>query len=143
MNKDKCPECQNEGKKLSFMPVKKLLKDSSRVEETAYSLCMDKECNVSYYNTDIGQVYHKDDLGVSLWYKSDAEPKYVCYCAEVTEEEVIDAVVNKEAKNMDDIIRLTGAMNNSNCKENNPLGKCCHKVIEEAIEKGLEMKKSL
>ncbi|HFH8914459.1 TPA: (2Fe-2S)-binding protein, partial [Streptococcus agalactiae] len=27
-----------------------------------------------------------------------------------------------------------------NCKENNPLGVCCHKIIQEAIDKGLKMK---
>ncbi|MBM7581540.1 hypothetical protein JOD02_000363 [Caldicoprobacter guelmensis] len=31
-------------------------------------------------------------------------------------------------------------MKNSNCKVNNPMGVCCHKVIEEAINKGLAMK---
>ncbi|HOV54308.1 MAG TPA: (2Fe-2S)-binding protein, partial [Fervidobacterium sp.] len=33
---------------------------------------------------------------------------------------------------------ITGAMKNSNCKENNPLGVCCHKIIQEAIDKGLK-----
>jgi len=34
---------------------------------------------------------------------------------------------------------ITGSMKNSNCKENNPLGVCCHKIIQEAIDKGLAM----
>lgn len=39
-----------------------------------------------------------------------------------------------------DIIEITGAMKNSQCQKNNPLGKCCHKIIQEAIDKGLSMK---
>ena len=31
-------------------------------------------------------------------------------------------------------------MKNSLCKENNPLGVYCHKIIQEAIDKGLTMK---
>ncbi|HGI3756894.1 TPA: (2Fe-2S)-binding protein, partial [Streptococcus agalactiae] len=54
--------------------------------------------------------------------------------------QVIEAVVKHGAKSVKEVNAITGAMKNSNCKENNPLGVCCHKIIQEAIDKGLKMK---
>jgi hypothetical protein len=34
---------------------------------------------------------------------------------------------------------LTGAMSNSDCQKKNPLGKCCHKIVQDAIDKGLNI----
>lgn len=72
--------------------------------------------------------------------KKDADPKYACYCSKVTEDQVIEAVVKHGAKTVKEVNAITGAMKNSLCKENNPLGVCCHKIIQEAIDKGLTMK---
>ncbi len=41
---------------------------------------------------------------------------------------------------MDEVLRLTGAMNVAQCQKNNPLGKCCHQIIQDAIDKALAMK---
>ena len=79
-------------------------------------------------------------VSVPIWFKKDANPKYACYCSKVTEEQVIEAVVKNGAKTVKEVNAITGAMKNSNCKENNPLGVCCHKIIEEAIDKGLALK---
>ena len=49
-----------------------------------------------------------------------------------------EAVVKHGAKTVKEVNVVTGAMKNSNCKENNPLGVCCHKIIQEAIDKGLK-----
>lgn len=43
------------------------------------------------------------------------------------------------AKNIKDIIRLTGAMKNGKCEINNPLGKCCSPYINQTINKALLM----
>ena len=83
---------------------------------------------------------NKQQVKVPIWFKKDADPKYACYCNEVTEEQVIEAVVKLGAKTVKEVNAITGAMKNSNCKENNPLGVCCHKIIQEAIDKGLTMK---
>lgn len=61
--------------------------------------------------------------------KKDADPKYACYCSKVTEDQVIEAVVKHGAKTVKEVNAVTGAMKNSLCKENNPFGVCCHKII--------------
>ena len=80
-----------------------------------------------------------EDESTSLVDKKDANPKYICYCNHVTEEDIINAVVSHGAKDMKDIIRLTGAMKNAQCETKNPLGKCCGPIIEEIIEKALDL----
>ena len=75
-----------------------------------------------------------------IWFKKDANPKYICYCNKVTEEQIIDAVLNHNAKSVKDIIKVTGAMKNAKCEINNPLGKCCSPYIKEVIDKTIELR---
>jgi len=59
------------------------------------------------------------------------------YCSKVTVDQVIDAVEEYGANTVKEEYAITGAMKNANCKENNTLGVCCHKIIQDAIDKGL------
>lgn len=54
--------------------------------------------------------------------------KYVCYCNQVTENDIKDAIT-QGAKNVQEVIQITGAMKNSNCAVNNPKGTCCYSDI--------------
>ena len=54
--------------------------------------------------------------------------EYVCYCNHVNEQDIIDAI-NDGAKDVNEVIEMTGAMKNSNCAVNNPKGKCCYSDI--------------
>lgn len=54
--------------------------------------------------------------------------EYVCYCSKVTEQNIIDAIKNG-AKNVAEVIKATGAMQNSNCAVHNPKGSCCYSDI--------------
>ena len=105
-----------------------------------YFICMNEECNVVYFNPSLDMFYRRDQIKVPIWFKKDADPKYICYCNGVTEEQIINAVTNHGAKDMKDIIRLTGAMKNGQCERKNPLGKCCGPIIQETIEKAINIK---
>lgn len=139
---NKCPVCDNEGIPVSKITVEHLVADDylKTVEGDRYWICMNEDCNVVYYNTDIGIKFLKDQVSVPIWFKKDANPKYACYCSKVTEEQVIEAVVKDGALTVKEVNAITGSMKNCNCKEKNPLGVCCHKIIQEAIDKGLAMK---
>lgn len=54
--------------------------------------------------------------------------EYICYCNKVTEQDIINAIKNG-ANKIEDVIKVTGAMKNSNCKVNNPKGTCCYSDI--------------
>lgn len=57
----------------------------------------------------------------------------------VTEQQILDAVLTDGARNMKDIIRLTGAMKNGQCEIKNPSGKCCHAFVQNAINKWISI----
>lgn len=138
-----CPVCGEEGKLVKNVTVKHMVIDKSKeqVGDNDYYLCMNEACSVVYYDQESDNRFNKEDVREPIWFKNDANPKYICYCNKVTEEQIFDAVVNKDAKNMKDIIALTGAMKNGKCEINNPLGKCCSPIIQETINRGLEIKK--
>lgn len=54
--------------------------------------------------------------------------KYVCYCNNITEEDIKDAIT-QGAQTVQEVIQKTGAMKNSNCAVNNPKGTCCYSDI--------------
>jgi bacterioferritin-associated ferredoxin len=140
--KGNCPVCNNKGEAVGKITVEHLVTDDNRkaVEGDQYRICLNEDCDVVYYNVDNGVKFLKNQIKVPIWFKKDANPKYACYCSKVTEEQVIEAVLKHGAKTVQEVNAITGAMKNSNCKENNPMGICCHKIIQEAINKGLAMK---
>lgn len=139
-----CPVCKEKGEFVKNITVNHMvlnvLKD--HVEDNNYYLCMNEDCCVAYFSQESNIKFNKEDLKEPIWFKSDANPKYICYCNKVTEEQIIEAVVNKGAKSIKDIIALTGAMKNGECETKNPLGKCCSPIIQEAIKKGVEIKEN-
>lgn len=54
--------------------------------------------------------------------------EYVCYCNHITEDDIKSAILNG-AKTVQEVIKTTGAMKNSNCSVNNPKGTCCYSDI--------------
>jgi len=50
--------------------------------------------------------------------------KIICYCKNVTVDEIEKAILNG-AKTLGDIQNRTGACTGGQCKELNPLGRCC------------------
>lgn len=114
---------------------------ADQVEDHTYFICINEKCNVVYFNSDLGISYSKQQIKVPIWFKEKADPKYICYCNQVTEQQIVNAVLNDGAKDMKDIIRLTGAMKNGKCEINNPLGKCCSPFIQDTIKKAMNVKR--
>lgn len=139
--RDLCPLCNGLGVEVKNITVKSLVKDElvDGVGQSNYFVCMNDECDVVYFNPYSDMFYNKDQIKVPIWFKKDADPRYICYCNQVTEDQIIRAVINDGAKDMKDIIRLTGAMKNGKCERENPLGKCCGPIIQETINKALKL----
>ena len=58
--------------------------------------------------------------------------KIICYCKNVTEEEIQKAI-DKGATRISDIEWETGACTGNQCKELNPSGECCIKDVKKMI----------
>lgn len=111
----------------------------SEVKDVDYYLCTNEKCDIAYYSPNLYLQINKGQIKVPIWVKEDANPKYICYCNQVTEENIVYAVKHEGAKNLKDIIKLTGAMKNGKCEINHPTGKCCSAIIQETINKALRI----
>lgn len=131
----RCPVCKNQGREVPIITVESLVHNFKNEAIGNFMVCMNHKCDVVYYNTKANILYKKDLVKVPVWFKDGAEPKYACYCSNVTEEQIIEAVVAKGAKTVKDVNKLTGAMKEANCKVKNPLGICCHQTIQGIIER--------
>lgn len=140
--KGRCPECGKTGNLVKNFTVRHLVVEelAKEVGTSDYYLCMNEECDVVYYSCDFSTAFYKQQVKVPIWFKKDANPKYACYCSQVTEDQVINAVIEKGAQSMEEVLKITGAMKNPQCPEKNPLGKCCHQIIQKAIEKAFKIK---
>ena len=67
--------------------------------------------------------------------------KMICYCDQVTKGEIIEAM-EKGAKTLADIKRMTGACCSCKCVELNPCGKCCAQDIALVMKEYLSNKNS-
>lgn len=137
-----CPVCNGDTKEVRGITVRHFVVDNltDKVNEDTYHICLNEDCDVIYYDLKSKTIFRREDIKIPIGFKKDANPKYICYCNKVTEEQIINAVLNDGAKDIKDIVRLTGAMKNANCEINNPLGKCCSPSINATIIKGLKIK---
>lgn len=137
-----CPVCHGETEEVKSTTVRHFVIDKliDKVENMQYHICLNADCEVVYFSSNKSLIIEKDSIKTPIWFKKDANPKYICYCNQVTEKQIIDAVINEDAKDMKDIIRITGAMKNGQCETKNPLGKCCSPIIQETIKKALSMR---
>ncbi len=134
-----CPVCKGNIQEVKTVTVRHFVIDSlvDMVHDGSYHICLNEVCDVVYYDLEENLILRNKDMKIPIWYKKDADPKYICYCNQVTEQQIINAVVNDGAKDMKDIIRITGAMKNGECEIKNPLGECCGSVIQETIKQAL------
>ncbi len=138
----KCPKCKGKSQSVGVVTVEHMVKDEFRnkVKYKNYSICLEQDCDVVYFSQNEDIIIKRNDLKIDVWYKKDANPKYICYCSKVTEEQIIEAVVKGGAKTFKEVVKITGAMKNCRCEENNPLGKCCSPQIIETIKLALSQK---
>lgn len=136
-----CPVCCGKTQEVKSITVKHFINDNfvDEIKNSNYHICLSKDCDVIYFDFNQGLVFKKDAIKIPIWFKRDANPKYICYCNQVTEQQIIDAILHENAQNMKDIIRITGAMKNGECEINNPLGQCCGPTIQEVINKTLNI----
>jgi bacterioferritin-associated ferredoxin len=136
-----CPICKGRAQEVKCKTVKHFVVDGllDKVKEGTYNICLNEDCDVIYFNVDQDLLFNKDNIKIPIWFKKNADPKYICYCNKVTEQQIYEAVINGKAKDMKDIIKLTGAMKNSKCEIMNPLGQCCGSEVQQIIDKALIM----
>lgn len=132
-----CPVCNALGQTLPFETVKSMVRVTT-LEVGEFGVCLSTDCEVVYFSSSA--IFRQADVVVPIAWKNGATPKYVCYCNQVTEDEVVRAVTESKARTVGDVAKATGAMKNGKCLVKNPKGACCHKDIESVIHRALNSK---
>ncbi|GAV22733.1 copper chaperone Copz family protein [Carboxydothermus pertinax] len=127
-----CPKCGDPGTQVFLDTVYNLLKEDLKAffEKGVYYACTNPDCEVAYFG---GNTYLVSDVYPKLWYKDSSDDVYLCYCNKVTRREIKEAF-QKVGPDLKAIFALTGACGGGRCRTENPLGRCCHKVIEEYVK---------
>jgi hypothetical protein len=120
-----CPVCGSLGIKVEPITVKSMLKDDLKAEmndNEKWHICSGDKCEITYYSDN--KIYSKKDIRVQVWYKEQTPQVPICYCSNLTEEEISNAV-NNGCKTIDDVQEYTCKNITGKCQTENPLGRCC------------------
>ncbi|WP_407308928.1 (2Fe-2S)-binding protein [Desulfosporosinus sp. SB140] len=118
-----CPICQRMGQKVRKETVEHQVNQGIKVLGEQFFLCRTPECKVAYYSQDEKKPIFQDQLHNKIWFKKVPPPVPICYCANVTEEEILYHVaVAKCCSTLEDIKKHTGANTGCECLTKNPAG---------------------
>lgn len=122
-----CPVCNGIGQKVRKVTVEHQVKPSVEVavEGEPFYLCRTPACKVAYYALDskVTITINQDQLINKIWFKNVPSTVPICYCANVTEEEILYHVaVAQCCSTLEDIKRHTGANTGCECLTKNPAG---------------------
>ena len=134
-----CPECGTQGNQIPEKAVKANLKKEAalNIPGNEIFLCPDKECGVSYYSRDYSLKFNLSDLKRPLWYKKNSDPVIACYCNNITEKQVVDAVEKHDLISWQEIVLHYQEKTLCLCKKINPAGECCTDFFYSIINKTL------
>jgi len=97
-----------------------------------YSHCPTPSCDTVYF-TAAGRVLRRADVKTRVTFKERSSPRPLCYCKQVTEEDVIRAIDNG-ARTLEAVKRVTGIGGGGHCKVTNPAGRCCSRNYGPFVE---------
>ena len=140
-----CPICGSKGLGVPSETVQALinddLKDSIHIE-SQYQLCVNRGCDGAYYNAD--EHFKTEDLKVPIWFKHNKDRYIVCYCRNITLDDIVSVVLNHPSlHHTKDVIKhLEKGHIKTDCKHNNPSGMCCEKLFDNAILYAMKQKET-
>ncbi len=121
--KPACPICSQVGQPVDKLTLEHQLKPGVKIPEGHFLLCRTPACEVAYYAQDSETTLNQNQLINKIWFKNVSPPITVCYCANVTEEEILQHVaVTQCCSTLEDIQRHTGANTGCECLTKNPTG---------------------
>lgn len=139
--KHKCPVCSKDGVMVTIPLVENLLKPDKKAEMTKddkYFLCMNSDCDVSYFNRKGKPIFKTADVKVPLWYKKGASKQIACYCNNISFEQVREQVKEHGKRIWKEIVGAYRKNPMCNCAKLNPVGGCCTPVFYEVVNSAIK-----
>lgn len=117
------PFCKGIGQKVQRITVEHQVQPGIQIDGDQYYLCRTSTCTVVYYSKDGKEIILQNHLVNKIWFKNITPPIPVCYCANVTEEEILWHVAEARCcSTLEDIKNHTGANTGCECLIKNPSG---------------------
>ena len=118
-----CPVCNGMGQKVRKITVEHQVQPGVEIVGEQFFLCRTPACEVAYYTEDKKVAIAQGQLVNKIWFKNVPPPVPICYCANVTEEGILQHVaVAQCCSTLEDIKRHTGANTGCECLTKNPAG---------------------
>ena len=140
--KEGCRRCFKKGKSVSFDTVLSLTKPylKNTLTNDRYYLCTNPNCDVAYY-TLTGRCIEVKDVDCDIWYKKEKQKFMVCYCRDISLDDVVFAVSKLEICTIPKIIHFLQKDNvQTDCIHKNPTGESCARLFLNAIEYAKKIK---
>ena len=130
-----CPICSEKGQKVVNTVFKSNLKPDSfkKIDlDVNNYICLNSKCEIAYYNEKI-QI-NINELRRELWFKTSSKRKIICYCNNIDEEQIEEAVNEHNLTTWNEITSHYRKKVIENCENLNPTGHCCRKNFDETVK---------
>lgn len=108
------------------------------VASEGFHFCPEPSCPIIYFNNAAGAYFTQQEIRTRVGIKTGPSPTPVCYCTNVTAEDIAEEIQVKGCcKSLEDIMRYTHARTGKFCHITNPAGRCCGKHVAEIVERAL------
>ncbi len=138
-NKLSCPVCGTEAKNVPLDVVFTFASKEMRnnLRNSDYYVCLESDCEVAYFN-NYGEKISVNDIRKPIWFKKGADPVIICYCNNITEGQIKEAVREHDLKSWEEIVLHYRKRKTCACNKLNPTGECCtdnfYRIINETLD---------
>jgi copper chaperone CopZ len=135
-----CKVCGNVGRRVMQVTMAThLAAEHWNLINEGYFFCFTPTCPIIYYNNTKDIYFSKFDVKTRFGPKESEPPRPICYCLQVTEEQIENEILLKGCcYSLEDIEAYTRAGTGKWCLTTNPSGKCCREYLPVTIGKYLE-----
>ncbi len=140
-----CPQCGAAGDIVAPETVRSIIKKKylQHLPNDRFYICKTDDCGIGYYT-------HREQIGIPWqtfkrqpWFKLGVEDKIICNCHSISEQQIIDRVIETKLVHVQDLMNDLGGRLKYNCEVMNPTGRCCNMDFYRTIMKALEVKEVL
>lgn len=129
-----CPSCGKPGSEVEKSTVAAHAKESTwPLGDEQFIHCCTPACPVIYFTASGDRILARADVKTRVTFKETTAPRPLCYCKQVTEEDVI-AAIEGGAASFEEVKKATGIGGGGNCVISNPAGRCCARNYRPFIE---------
>ncbi len=128
-----CPLCRHNGKPVSTITVKSLVRNHSQVPaSTSYSFCSNPGCDAVYFSD--GVMFTRKDVKVRVGIKETEDPVPLCYCFDYTRHDIRQDLATKGRSEIPEKIKAEVQAGFCACEVKNPAGNCCLGDVLQAVK---------